>query len=155
MHDRDLEHPDISRVLRDGESSAKYPVCPECGEEADTFYKTRGVDEPLGCENCIYTVDAWDGFPAPTEGRLPKFYFTYGLSGQPFFGGWTVVEAPDERTACELFRAVHPDKEPGIMNCCSVYTEAEFKDTNMAGPCGNYRRFCHETITLRRYAAED
>ena len=25
---------------------------------------------------------------------MPNFYFTYGTEGQPFFGGWTEVDAP-------------------------------------------------------------
>ena len=32
--------------------------CPECGEACDTLYKRDG--EILGCENCIYKVDAYD-----------------------------------------------------------------------------------------------
>ena len=42
-----------------------------------------------------------------------KYYFTYGTDGQPFVGGWTEVEAPNVNLACAVFRAVHPDKEPG------------------------------------------
>lgn len=41
---------------------------------------------------------------------MAKFYFTYGTDGQPFFGGWTEVEAPDAHAACAAFRAYHPDK---------------------------------------------
>ena len=26
---------------------------------------------------------------------MAKFYFTYGTSGQPYFGGWTEVVAPN------------------------------------------------------------
>lgn len=39
---------------------------------------------------------------------MAKFYFTYGTDGQPFFGGWTEVEAPDSHAACAAFRAYHP-----------------------------------------------
>ncbi len=81
---------------------------------------------------------------------MPKFYFTYGSEGQPFFGGWTEVEAPDRRTACAAFRAFHPDKTEGLLNCCSVYEEEDFKRTSMYGPGGNFGYRCHETITLRR-----
>lgn len=53
-----------------------------------------------------------------------KYYFTYGTDGQPFVGGWTEVEAPNVNLACAAFRLAHPDKEPGILNCSSAYTEA-------------------------------
>lgn len=84
---------------------------------------------------------------------MARFYFTYGTDGQPYVGGWTEVEAPDIHAACSAFRAYHPDKDEGLLNCSSVYTEERFKRTEMAGPNGNFRRFCHEVITLRREAA--
>ncbi len=54
---------------------------------------------------------------------MPKFYFTYGSEGHPFYGGWTEVEAPDEDTACAAFQAAHPDKHKGFLNCSMVYDE--------------------------------
>lgn len=54
---------------------------------------------------------------------MAKFYFTYGTDGQPFFGGWTEVEAPDAHAACAAFRAYHPDKTEGLVNCSSIYDE--------------------------------
>lgn len=81
---------------------------------------------------------------------MPTFYFTYGTDGQPFVGGWTEITAPDMNTACAVFRVFHPDKIEGIMNCCWVYTEEQFKKTEMAGPSGNFHRFCHEKITVTR-----
>lgn len=86
---------------------------------------------------------------------MMKFYFTYGVEGQPFIGGWTEVEAPDGHTACAAFRAFHPDKIEGLVNCCSIYTEEQFKATNMAGPNGNFHRFCHEKIIISRDLTED
>lgn len=83
-----------------------------------------------------------------------KYFFTYGTEGQPFYGGWTEVEAENGHAACAAFRAYHPDKVPGLLNCCSVYPEDEFMKTEMAGPEGNFHRFCHEVITLRREAAK-
>ena len=84
---------------------------------------------------------------------MKKYYFTYGTEGQPYCGGWTEVEAPDFHVACAIFRAYHPDKRDGLLNCSSVYVEEEFKKTSMAGPKGNFGKFCHETITVRREAA--
>lgn len=81
---------------------------------------------------------------------MSKFYFTYGIEGQPFVGGWTEIEAPDGAIAAELFRAVHPDKTPGILNCAWVYSEEQFKQTEMADPNGNFGYFCHEKITVTR-----
>lgn len=51
---------------------------------------------------------------------MPKFYFTYGTEGQPFVGGWTEVDAPDDHTACDVFRAYHPDKTDGLLNCSGL-----------------------------------
>ena len=79
-----------------------------------------------------------------------RFFFTYGTEGQPFIGGWTEVEAPDGHTACAAFRAFHPDKTEGLLNCSSVYSEENFKQTSMYGPEGNFGHRCHETITLQR-----
>lgn len=77
-----------------------------------------------------------------------KVYFTYGTSeNQPFIGGWTEVEAPDIKTACALFRAYHPDKTEGILNCADYYTEEQFKDTTMHEE-GNYGYRCRERISL-------
>lgn len=81
---------------------------------------------------------------------MPKFYFTYGTSGQPFVGGWTEIEAPDAHAAAALFRAYHPDKTEGLLNCSSVYTQEQFEKTEMWGPAGNFGRWCHERITVTR-----
>lgn len=79
---------------------------------------------------------------------MPKYYFTYGTDGQPFVGGWTEIEAPDVHAACAVFRSFHPDKTPGILNCSSAYTEDNFLKSCMATPDGNFRRFCHERISV-------
>lgn len=84
---------------------------------------------------------------------MARFYFTYGTDGQPFSGGWTEVEADNISVACAAFRAYHPDQTEGLLNCSSVYTEEQFKRTEMSGPNGNFHRFCHEVITLRHEAA--
>lgn len=34
------------------------PICPVCGEEADTLYKDR-QGNVIGCTACITEVDAW------------------------------------------------------------------------------------------------
>ena len=32
---------------------------------------------------------------------MPKFYFTYGVEGQPFYGGWTEITAPNEEVTVQ------------------------------------------------------
>lgn len=83
-----------------------------------------------------------------------RFYFTYGTEGQPFCGGWTVVEAPNRVTACAAFRAYHPDKIEGLLNCSSVYDEEHFMRTEMS-VSGNFGFQCHEIITLQRKHTEE
>lgn len=78
-----------------------------------------------------------------------KFYFTYSTDGQPFVGGWSEVEAPNGHAACAAFRAYHPDKTEGLLNCSSVYDQERFERTEMYR-VGNFGAYCHEVITLRR-----
>ncbi len=78
---------------------------------------------------------------------MKKFYFTYGMVGQPFCGGWTEVVAPDLNAACTLFRIVHPDKVKDTLNCGGIYTEASFKETTMYTN-GNFGHRCRERIAL-------
>lgn len=81
---------------------------------------------------------------------MPKFYFTFGSEGQPYVGGWTEVEAPNLPAACTAFQVFHPDKTEGLLNCCSVYDEDQFKRTSMYGPGGNFGNRCWERITLKQ-----
>ena len=83
------------------------------------------------------------------------FFFTYGTEGHPFRGGWTVVAARDREEACRLFRAVHPDKIEGLLNCCAVYTSAEFLHTSMYRD-GNFGATTQESILHAiHYAPEE
>ena len=53
---------------------------------------------------------------------LEKFYFTYGSDDiQPYCGGWTVVWAPNYQMACQVFRAVHPDRIPNVLNLSLIH----------------------------------
>lgn len=79
---------------------------------------------------------------------MSKYYFTYGLEGYPFMGGWTEVEAPDLHVACTVFREHHSDKTAGTLNCAFVYTEDQFRRTRMYAE-GNFGFRCHETIIFR------
>ena len=81
--------------------------------------------------------------------NVKNFYFTYGNvgSGMPFAGGWTVVRAVDMAQAYKFFRAAHPDKTPGIINCSWIYDEDSFNATGMAVE-GNYGAFEHERLGI-------
>jgi len=76
------------------------------------------------------------------------YYFTYGADdNQPFHGGWTEVNALDIETACEVFSLLHPMRE-GYIHCASIYTEQQFKATDMYVN-GNFGHRCHERIFFR------
>ena len=51
------DHPAIARAERTGYPGGEtYPTCPVCGEEADTYYKSREGDI-LGGEWCVKEID--------------------------------------------------------------------------------------------------
>ena len=55
------DHPEIARTLVSGYPDAvRFPMCPVCGEETDTFIKSRLSGEILGCDNCVSESDAWE-----------------------------------------------------------------------------------------------
>jgi len=39
------------------------PVCPVCGEPADTYYYNKETGEIVGCPECVGCEDAWDMQP--------------------------------------------------------------------------------------------
>ena len=78
---------------------------------------------------------------------MARFIFTYGSEGQPFCGGWTEIEAPNEDMAIGAFRLVHPCKHGDFLNCSSIYTVEEFLKTKMA-KYGNLGHYGLEKITL-------
>lgn len=77
-----------------------------------------------------------------------KFYFTYGISGMAYEGGWTEVEAPSITIAWQAFTAFHPSVN-GITACSDIYTEAEFRKTGMLDG-GNFGAKTREKITITR-----
>lgn len=55
------DHPIIHNCERTGwpdGSEPSYPRCPICGDECSTIYKDRS-GEIVGCDECLYTADAW------------------------------------------------------------------------------------------------
>ena len=77
---------------------------------------------------------------------MNKFYFTYGTDeGYPFEGGWTMVIAPDEAAAVQVFRIYHPNREGSdFVNCACIYGET-FEQSE-SYKTGNFGGYCHEII---------
>ncbi len=80
---------------------------------------------------------------------MKTFYFTYGLVGQAFEGGWTEVIAEDKEKAIEAFLLYHPSKN-GYMPCCAVYEEKVFQKSIMWKQGNNLGAGCHEVISIKR-----
>lgn len=77
---------------------------------------------------------------------MERFYFTFGTSEQfPYCGGWVEVLAPDYHAAVKTFRKKYPDIHKGMVNCSDIYTEEQFKKSEMAD--GNLGATCHEVLT--------
>ena len=83
-----------------------------------------------------------------------KTFFCYGTNPKfPFRNGWTEVEAPDKGTAIEVFRLLHPDRTPGIVNCSFIYSEEEFEESGLStNPLflKDPDQYCHERVTFTR-----
>lgn len=77
---------------------------------------------------------------------MKKFYFSYGVLGHPYNGGWTEIVAENKAKAIDMFRERHPDKRPGLINCADIYTEEEFARSEMREK-GNFGAFCQEYIS--------
>lgn len=83
--------------------------------------------------------------------KLNRYYFTYGTDPRyPYSGGWTEIIAPDAKTACSIFSAVHPDRVEGLLNCAFLYPEKEFIKTEMYRDGDNFGHGCRETIRWRK-----
>lgn len=82
---------------------------------------------------------------------MENFYFTYGTDEKmPFRGGWTMIQAPNIKTAARVFKAYHPNSDDSeILNCADYYTEEAFKRTRMSRE-GNFGKYCVETIICMR-----
>lgn len=55
------QRPPIKAISYPDGKEPKYPICPICGAETDTFYRNRDLDI-IGCGECVSTVDAWDHY---------------------------------------------------------------------------------------------
>jgi len=78
------------------------------------------------------------------------FYFTFGNSGkQVFEGGWVRIKALTFGEAVEKFKARYGERamRDNFVNCASMYTEEEFKQTGMAEK-GNLGGFEQDYIEI-------
>ena len=73
------------------------------------------------------------------------FYFSFGTAEFfPFKQGWVEVRADDREEACEMFSSHFPRRD-GLLNCSFVYSESEWKQTEMAQ--GGPGQVCHQVIS--------
>lgn len=79
---------------------------------------------------------------------MNKYYFTFGIEGQPYKGGWVIVEAQNLEQSIAVFRAVFPDIRKGLVNCAGIYSEEKFLQTSMYKKNDNFGSGCHGTISL-------
>lgn len=81
---------------------------------------------------------------------MKTYYFTYGWDTRfPFNGGWTRVIAPGLAEAKKAFRAKHPDKIKGIVNCAFMYSDLEWQTTPMFHTGTNRGVGEHEVIVAK------
>lgn len=52
---------------------------------------------------------------------MNNYYITFGSEGQPFKGGWIIIEAENEAQAQKLFRAIYQpfDSYDALLKYCS------------------------------------
>ena len=83
---------------------------------------------------------------------MNNYYITFGSEGQPFKGGWIIIEAETIEQACKIFRAMHQYKETNdtLLKFCSIYTEEAFKQTEMYKGNDNLSAGCHCKISIKK-----
>lgn len=57
------DHPAITNTERTGYPDGKEPVpplCPLCGGECETIYRSKESGEVMGCDICIERIDPFD-----------------------------------------------------------------------------------------------
>ena len=112
-----------------------YTVEADSAEEAkNILYQRIGEGSENGPEECVDS----------SMTVLKPFYFIFGCSESfPYKDGYLIVYAGSRSDAIRAFRKKHPDKEPNCINCAFIYTEEQWKQTNM---CQLDRFPCYETL---------
>jgi hypothetical protein len=62
---------------------------------------------------------------------MDKWYFTFGVgdvgdTGQPYKGGYLIVEADTLKQAIEKFNRRHPMTKNGLVNCAFWYDQKQW-----------------------------
>jgi len=83
---------------------------------------------------------------------MRSYYFTFGYgAGHPFNGGWIIVKSQNIEIAQRIYQLYFPDKsDSNELNCSMIYTENEFKRTQMYKN-GNYGKRCHGIIEYKQF----
>lgn len=83
---------------------------------------------------------------------MNNYYITFGSEGQPFKGGWIIIEAENEAQAQKLFRAIYQplDSRDALLKYCSMYDERSFKSTMMYKNNDNLGAGCHCKISIKK-----
>lgn len=87
---------------------------------------------------------------------MKNYYFTFGkLKTHPFYRRLDHSKARNLRSAIEIFKMYFPNREnPMLCNCSIVYTEKDFKDTQMY-ISGNFGKRCHGIIGFKALKNKD
>ena len=64
---RDIEHPEITRLLKEGMPEEKPICCPVCGEELDDYVFVDNFGDVIGCEKCVHVREVYEVFGDETE----------------------------------------------------------------------------------------
>ena len=64
---------------------------------------------------------------------MNNYYITFGSEGQPFKGGWIIIEAETIEQACKIFRAMY-----------------QYKETEMYKSNDNLGAGCHCKISIKK-----
>lgn len=57
------DHPVIANMERTGYPDGREPephLCPLCGGECETVYRTKKEKEIVGCEFCLESLEPWE-----------------------------------------------------------------------------------------------
>ena len=80
---------------------------------------------------------------------MPKYYFTFGSSGQVYKGGWVEIHAINMTDAQQKFEKRYGNearnKETGLLRYSDHYREDLFRASGMI-ETGNLGAYCHEVI---------
>ena len=101
----------------------------------------------------LYAPEGRMGFIDSHRDR--SFYYTFGTSQQfPYQKGWVEVQAANRQEADKFFRLRFPDRNEGVLNCASVYDEAQFIQTRPLLSSVSGWNVCHEIISRNSLARQ-